>query len=556
MLAALRIKNLALVTDLTLELPPGFQVITGETGAGKSVLLGALGLVLGERADRGAIRSGADQCVVEAVFDITSVRAPIGPWLESGGLEPCEDNQLRIRRTLAATGPNRQFINGSPASLAQLAELGTWLVDLHGPHEHQSLLQPARQLAILDAFGGLAPARESVEAAHRHVLDLQERRRGLSLDGPARQQQLDLLRFQVAEISGARPETGEEERLVAEHERGRNAARLLELAQEALGALDEGESTVLDGLGAVGRALGELGRIDPATADLADRHAQATELLRDLQRELVRYADSVEVDPARLGELEERLDVLRGLRRKYGPSIGEVIAFAETAARRLAEIEGGEEDLARIDAELEAAGKTLREAADRLTAGRKRLLPRLARAVAAELAVLGFPKGAFEAVLVPLQEPGAAGAESVEFLFSPNPGEPPRPLRAIASSGELARVMLALKTVLAAQDDVPVLVFDEVDANVGGETARTVGERLRALASRRQVLCITHLPQVAALADGHHRVVKVVRGDRTESLVATLDTPGRLAELARMLGGGEAATRHARSLLGAGSPAG
>jgi DNA repair protein RecN (Recombination protein N) len=557
MLTSLRIKNLALVADLTVELPPGFTAITGETGVGKSILIGALNLVLGQRADRTLIRAGEDSCSVEAAFDITRLRAPLQAFLEDNGLEPCEDHQLLIKRTFTSAGANRQFINGSPTTLNTLAALGEWLVDIHGPHDHQSLLQPARQLNILDAFGRLEPRREAFGALLRQRGRLAADKAALIVDEKTYAQQLDLLRFQVNEITAAKLQPDEEAQLTAEHSRASNAATLLQLCQSALGVLSEDDPALLAQAGAIGRHLQELARVDPAAAPLATLHAQAVEMLRDLQGEISRYADRLDVDPARLQELEERLDLIHSLKRKYGRSLDEVIAFGDEAKRKLQQLESRDAELARLNAALQRLDTELQHAGNTLTAARRKLVPKLAKAVEKQLADLGFKQSRFDIALTTARPedstsltPSASGFDTVEFQFAPNPGEPPRPLRAIASSGEMARVMLALKTVLADEDEVPVLVFDEVDANVGGETAYAVGGKMRQIARQHQVLCITHLAPVAAAADAHFVVTKSVTGGRTLTDVLALDRKERITELARMLGGqGDAARRHAEALL-------
>lgn len=552
MLSTLRIKNLALVADLTLELRPGFSAITGETGAGKSVILGALNLVLGKRADRGAIRSGADSCTVEAVFEVKNLRAPLPAFLEENGLEPCDDGQLVLKRAFTAAGTNRQFINGSPTTLATLEALGSWLLDLHGPHDHQSLLQTAKQLAILDAYGGLESKRDEYAALVREHGVLAGQKSSLIVDEKTYAQQLDLLRHQVREISDARLQPGEEAEVEAEHRRVSNAARLLELAQSALAALGENEDAVLNSLGAAGRPLQDLVRIDETARPMAELHTQAASILRDLQGELSRYADRVDLDPERLAALEQRLDLIQSLKRKYGASLDDVIAFGEESRGKLAALESRDGELERLNAEIARLKKDITKAGDALSAERRKLLPKLGKAVGTELSALGFKQSRFEAALVserPEDEFSSTGFDRVEFQFAPNPGEPPKPLRAIASSGELARVMLALKTVLADQDSVPVLVFDEVDANVGGETAHAVGEKMAHIAKKHQVLCITHLAPVAAYSANHYVVAKDVKAGRTESRIELLGKTERIEELARMLGGGAAATRHAEELL-------
>jgi DNA repair protein RecN (Recombination protein N) len=558
MLTTLRIKNLALVADLTLELQPGYNVISGETGAGKSILIGALNLVLGERADRTLVRDGADSCLVEAVFEVSGLKAPLKSFLEENGLEPCEDNQLVLKRTFSAAGSNRQFVNGSPATLNALSAIGEWLVDIHGPHDHQSLLHPAKQLAILDAFGGLEKERAAFAALVRQYTALEAEKTVLVVDEKAYAQQLDLLRFQVNEIGNARLQPGEDEQIEQEHQRANNAARLLQLGQAALDLLDEGESSLRQQTGALGRVLQELHRIDAGAAPIVALHEQASGTLNELQSELSRYTDKVDMDPERLQQLEERLNLIHSLKRKYGSTLADVIRFGEEAQRKLTSLEQRDTELARINGELEKVEAGLQQAGRELSGKRRKVIPQLGKAAGKELADLGFKQSKLDVAIATSEKDGAGGAarsaagfDTIEFQFAPNPGEPARPLRAIASSGELARVMLALKTVLAAQDEIPVLVFDEVDANVGGETANAVGEKMRRIAAKRQVLCITHLPQVAAAASSHYLVTKQVKAGRTVSGIELLDRKERITELTRMLGGQtEAARKHAEALLG------
>jgi DNA repair protein RecN (Recombination protein N) len=559
MLTTLRIKNLALVADLTLELQPGYNAISGETGAGKSVLIGALNLVLGGRADRNLVRSGTDNCTVEAVFATGALEAWVGPFLETNGLEPCEGGQLVLKRSLTAGGNNRQYVNGSPSALATLAALGDRLVDIHGPHDHQSLLHPARQLEILDAFGGLAPQRAAFAALVRDRADVVARKTALIVDERTHERLLELLRYQVKEIGDARLCPGEDEVIERDHERARNAARLLEHVQRALSQLSDEEDSVLGRAGSLGRTLVELERLDPGTAEIVALHEQAVALLRDLQAELTRHGDRIDLDMARLQQLEERLNLVHSLKRKYGSTLDEVIAFGDRARQQLESLEGREVELNRLDDVSRRLDTELRRSGQELSARRRKLLVTLERAVMEELADLGFDRSRFEVVLESslsedasraAEAPGTTGFDRVEFQFAPNAGEPSRPLRAIASSGEMARVMLGLKTVLAAQDEVPVLIFDEVDANVGGETAHVVGEKMREIGRRHQVLCITHLAPVAARADTHFVVTKEVRGDRTVTELRQVVGDDRVNELSRMLGGRhDVARQHAEVLL-------
>jgi DNA repair protein RecN (Recombination protein N) len=550
MLSTLRIKNLALVSDLTLQLQPGYNVITGETGTGKSIIIGALNLLLGERADRTLLRAGCDSCAVEAVFDLQQGRAVPPAFFEENGLEPCADNQLILKRVFTTAGANRQFINGSPTTLQVLATLGQELVDMHGPHEHQSLLHPARQLDILDAFAGLTQLRQRFAALARQARQFEELKAALVVDERAYAQQLDLLRFQVNEITQARLQPEEEEKVEQDFQRAGNAARLLELSQEALNLLGEQDDSLLRRAGELGRVLQALQRLDPAAASLLEAHQQAAAAWGELQSALRRYADTVEVEPNRLRQLEERVNLLNTLKRKYGSTLAAVIAFGDDAKKRLQNLEGRDAELARLNAALEKLRAEIRQAGRELSSQRRQAIPKLAKAAMQQLHGLGFQQSRFDALLRTGEDFTASGQDEIEFQFAPNEGEPARPLRAIASSGEMSRVMLALKTVLAAQDEIPVLVFDEIDANVGGETAAVVGEKMARIARRRQVLCITHLPAVAAGASSHYVVTKRTEGGRTLSEITLLDRPGRVRELTRMLGGQtEAARRHAEELL-------
>jgi DNA repair protein RecN (Recombination protein N) len=599
MLTTLRIKNLALVPDLTLELQPGCNVITGETGAGKSIIIGALNLVLGERADRSLIRTGSDSCSVEAVFDVTELQvnqcgapasgtarrdsdskhavpeagapSPLGKYLEENGLEPCEANQLVLKRTFTTGGTNRQFVNGSATTLNVLAAIGEWLVDMHGPHDHQSLLHPAKQLAILDAFGNLEKERAEFGGLVQRRAAFEGEKSALVVDEKTYAQQLDLLRFQVNEISSARLQPGEDEGVEEKFQRASNAAKLLQLSRAALDALDGNDPSLLTQAGAVGRTLQELRRVDAGADALVELHGQAASALRELQSGLSHYAEKVDVDPAQLQRLEERLDLLHSLKRKYGATLAGVIAFGDNAKRRLASLEQRDGELARLNGELQKIDAELLRAGKELSAKRRKIIPQLAKAVGKQLDDLGFRQSKFDvairadsvgdevtglkskesqSLLTSAPTLRQTGFDEIEFQFAPNPGEPAKPLRAIASSGEMARVMLALKTVLAVEDEIPVLIFDEVDANIGGETANAVGEKMKQIAARRQVLCITHLPQVAAPADAHYVVTKQVKDGRTISGIELLGKKERVTELARMLGGqSDAARKHAEALL-------
>ena len=548
-LTSLRIRNLALVEDLEWRIGGGFVAVTGETGSGKSIILGALKLILGERADKGLIRTGADACTVEALFELDD-SATLNPWLEEQGVEPCEGGELILKRTFTRAGTNRQFVNASATTLAVLGQLGDALVDLHGPHDHQSLLSVEKQLDLLDSFAGTDALLREYKTRYRDLNALAAEHAALATSESSLERELDLLRHQAHEIAAAALREDEEAALVSRYHVAANSRRLIELSTQIARRLSDADDALLPGLAELPRLFRELEKLDPATAPLAQAHAAALAGLEETARELERYAGRLDLDPEQLAQLEERVTLLETLKRKYGPSLPEVIAFGEQAAERLRKIESRGEELVRLEREIEAAKCALLAAGEKLSAQRAAAAPKLAADVRRQLHDLGFKKSAFEIALAPLEKPGPHGLEAVEFLFAPNPGEPLKPLKAIASSGEISRVMLAVKTSLAGQDTVGLLVFDEIDANVGGEIAHTVGAKMRSLGERHQVLCITHLPQVAAAAQSQCVVTKEFRDERTHSQLTAVEGEARVEEIARMLGGKSAsALAHARELL-------
>jgi DNA repair protein RecN (Recombination protein N) len=549
LLSLLRIKNLALVEDLEWELTPGFTAITGETGAGKSIIIGALKLLLGERADKSLIRTGAEVCTVEAIFACDDF-SELNARLEESGIEPCAE-ELIVKRTFSLGGSSRHFVNGSPATLGLLKTLGDELVDLHGPHDHQSLLLPERQLALLDGFAHADTALREYQDAFRRLQSLVAEEKALSSAETVREQELDLLRHQVQEIAAAKLEPNEEEEIHNSYRLASNSKRLIELATAISRQLSEIENAVLNQLAETQRLLRELEKIDPGLTESSSAHAAAVIELTEIARTLDRYAEKLDLDPEQLAQLEERVTLLETLKRKYGGSIPEVIAFGERAAERMRKIEGRDTELERLAAEIKEARRKLDRSANALRKARAKAAPKLTENVKRNLADLGFRQSEFEAKLAPNDEPRFSGTDALELLFSPNPGEPLKPLRTIASSGEISRLMLAIKSALAMQDAIPLLVFDEIDANVGGEIAHAVGAKMRTLAEKHQVLCITHLPQVAAAAAAQFVVTKEVASGRTFSQLREVAGKARLEEIARMLGGqSESALKHAATLLG------
>jgi len=555
MLQTLRVKNLALVENVKVDFEPGLNVVTGETGAGKSVLLGALGLVLGERADKGMIRAGADAYGVEAAF-LLADDSEIDTILEDSGLDPCEDGQLVIRRIVSEAGASKNFVNASPTTLQVLKRLGALLVDMHGPHDHQSLLDPAYQLDLLDAFGHLWDEREAYETVYAERRALEEQRAALNIDDEEAARQLDMLAFQVKEIEDAALEEGEEEALEQEHKVVANAQRILELANGIVEALTEGDGAAFAALAEAQRGLEELARLAPDGAAWQDEAKSIAIQIQELSGTVSGYAQSVETDPGRLQWLDDRIALYHTLKRKYDASVPGILAVLEKAKQRLHDLSTRTAQRAELDARIQATTRKLEKVGGTLRNKRVSAGKQLSEAITAALADLGLAHGTFE-VSVSDCEPRATGLDIVDFGFAPNIGEPMRPLKAIASSGEISRVMLAIKAVLAAHDKIPVLVFDEIDANVGGEMGNAVGQKLQGVAEGHQVLCITHLPQVAVHGTTHFRVSKQVGDARTATSIERLDEKARAEEIARMLGGPDLTTvtmQHARELLRAAGP--
>ena len=547
-LSLLRIKNLALVEELEWQIGSGFIAVTGETGAGKSIIIGALQLLLGERADKSLIRTGADLCTVEAVFSGSALQK-LNPQLVEAGIEPCETDII-IKRSFSATGGTRQFINGSPTTLSILKNLGDELVDLHGPHDHQSLLSPETQLSLLDSF---ARAEEQLEEYRKHYRQMQTllaEHTAMNTAETAREQELDLLRHQVAEIRSANLVADEEEEIEKRYKLTSNSKRLIELASAVANKLSEADDSVLSQLAETQRLLRELEKIDSSIAQFSSAHAAAVVEFSEIARALSVYAEKLDLDPEQLAALEQRISLFETLKRKYGGSIAEVIAFGEHAAERMQKIEGRDAELQRLANEIENIRGRMNRAGQALRKLRAKAAPKLSETIQRNLRDLGFRQSEFEAKLTALDEPRPSGFDSVELLFSPNPGEPLKPLRTIASSGEISRLMLAIKSALAAHDAIPLLVFDEIDTNVGGEIAHAVGTKMQTLGRDHQVICITHLPQVAASASSHFVVTKDVTRGRTFSNLREVTGKSRQEEIARMLGGkSESALKLAATLL-------
>lgn len=547
MLSVLRIQNLALVDQLVWEVGSGLVGVTGETGAGKSVIVGALKLVLGERADKGLIRTGESACTVEAVFDLADTSA-IDVALEGAGLSGCEDGQLIVRRVVGEKG-NRQFVNDAPATLNLLKALADRLVDLHGPGEQQSLHSVERQLGMLDAYADADKELLAYRAIWREFVQAREDYEELKSSEEAGDAELELLRHKLSEIERADIKLEEVAGLEERYQQVSNGARLAELAGETAGLL-AGESGVVGRLGEVQRLARELERLDAGNEERFAGLESALMELEELESGLKDYLAELEIDPSEARDLEEKVDLLESLKRKYGPTLEEVVAAGESAATRLDAMENRGERLSELRTTMVEAQAKVQAKGKELSRSRKRGAPRLSKEVKSHLRDLGFKQAEFEAILEKRKEPGPHGLEEVEFQFGPNPGEPLKPLRKVGSSGELARVMLAVKSSLAEKDQTPLMVFDEIDANVGGEVAAAVGRKMAGLGEAHQVVSITHFPQVAAVAANHYLVEKVVEKGRTFSRLREVSGKERVGELVRMLGGGgKEAASMARKLL-------
>ena len=535
MLRFLRIRQLAVIDAVEVEFGPGFNVLTGETGAGKSMLVGAVGLLLGGRATGDLVRTGEDTATVEAIF-------------ESGGEE------VLVRRELTAQGRSRAFINGTLATATALRELSSQLVELHGQHEHHTLLDPSTHLGVVDGFGGLAALAARTQSSFDALCasrDALARLRAAIADREARQ---DLIAFQLGELDRAALKPGEDDELSAQRTILANAEHIERLCAESYASLYERDDAILAALGQVWRRVGELAAIDPQFAPYIEARDGIKSQLEDLALFLRRYADGVEASPAALQRIEERLALIERLKRKYGPALADVLGRREALRRDLAEMEGGETRVGELQREFESTRAAYLEAAGALSEARRRAAAALSRQLQAALAELAMERSRIELRFadsaVPETDWTGNGVDVAEFYVSTNPGEDLRPLARIVSGGELSRLMLAIKTLAATSrhgfsesDDrppsasAPGLIFDEVDAGIGGRVADVVGRRLRGLGSAFQVLCITHLPQIAAYADTHFQIEKQVSRGRTRTTVERLDETGRIEELSRMLGG-------------------
>ncbi len=550
MLETLRIENYALIDEVEVEFRPGFNVLTGETGAGKSIVVGALNLVLGARAASGTVRKGAKNARVEALFRLPSPSPRLAALLDEHGIE-LEEGTLLLARTVSREGRSRAYAGGALTPIAVLSAIGDELVDLHGQHEHQSLLKPERQLELLDAFGHGEDAARAVSAQVAELRRLEHEIAALERDDRDRLRQMEFLRFEVNEIDAAGLVAGEEEKLETRLNRITHAERIFGLAGQACAVLYENEaSSAIDAIDAGARALDELAEIDAGFRPLANELAEARGKVEAVASELRGHTQAIEFDPAELEELNQRKVELAALKRKYGGSVDEMLAYRDKAAQELANYEARDERLEtwRQDAAARA-GKAQKEA-EKLAKKRRNAARKLDKEVCAALQGLGMKGARFESRLERI-ELCANGLDRVIFLIAANAGEDLKPLRQVASGGEVSRIMLALKAVFADADRIPSLIFDEIDAGVGGGVARMVAGRLGELAQSHQVVCVTHIAQIAATAGTHFTVSKTTGGKRTLTQVCAVEDAAREEELARLLDGSlsEVSLEHARALL-------
>ena len=550
MLTELQIENLALVDKIHLEFGPGLNVITGETGAGKSVLMGALNLLLGGRADKTVIRDGAEACVVEAIFRLEKP-AIVNALLAEADANLCEDGQLLVRRVLKSDGANQQKVNNSSVTLKVLKQLGERLLDMHGPHDHQSLLRPDAQLRLLDDFGDTDTVFKPYQTAYLALQEIESRISALHGLGDDAQDQIELLMYRVKEMEEADLQEGEEEAVREEHGNAIHAQDRAAIGQGLSEALTDSEGCAIDGLRAAISILQGTDKFMPEAAKWREDLQQTFNQVQELSAVVAQDLQGADADPERLSWLDRRLAVYFDTKKKYGGSVEAVLENLEQSRQRLHDLENREAQIEKLEAKSASVLEQVRQAGSKLHKVRQSAAKKLAVAITQELQSLGFAKGRFEIEVVAC-DPKASGMAEVEFGFAPNPGEAMRPLRAIASSGEMSRVMLAAKAILARHDHVPVQVFDEIDANIGGETGSAVGKKLAEVGQSHQIMCITHLPQVAIYGVAHYAVSKGEQNGRTITQVRPLEAQERVDEIARMLGGRDLTSvtvDHAREML-------
>ncbi len=544
----LTVRDFGIIEELHLDLEPGFTAITGETGAGKSMLVSAMALLLGARADTSAIRTGSERATIEGAFRVPEAKVA---HLERLGLDTSEPLVV-VRRILHSSGRHRAFVNGSPVTASTLREVTAGLMDISSQHEHQSLTRPETALDALDVFSGHGGLARRVQSAYEALSRARGELAALVDAATNREARLDYLRFQVQEIIDFAPREGEDQALVARRDRLRNAVRLVEAAARCVSMLYEAEGSAVELLARAEAEVASMAEVDQELAGLVTSLLEARLAVEDVALRLRDYGSELDTDPASLDEVEARLVGLQRLLRKHGPTVEDLLASLRSMQEEIATLESSDDRAEELRREVARLRDEYLALARDLSRSRREAAGRFTREVERILARLGMPRATLAFEFEGLDEPGPRGLERVELLFGPNPGEAPRPLRKIASGGELSRAMLAMKRVLASVDPVPTYLYDEVDTGVGGPVAAAIGDLLREAGESRQVLCITHNPQVAARAHHHVTVLKETVGDRTVSKIVPLGHQERVMELARMLGGASptmATIEHAKELL-------
>ncbi len=565
MLKKLIVKDYALIEALEVEFSPGLTILTGETGAGKSILIGALGLVLGERADTDSVRSGAKSAMVEAEFYLKGYNAVKNIFAE---LEMDWFDELLIRREVASTGKSRAFINDSPVTLASLKRIGDAVLDMHGQHEHQSLLYEDRHLDYLDGYARTWPERTQVSELFQQYQKIKSELEALRTREQLTKEKLDLYSFQIKEIESATLAEGEEEGLESQRTILENSEKLSALASESYQLLYQQDGAITEQFSALEKSVEEISGIDSRLESTLKAVTSVNDQIEEIARDLRKYRDGISFDPQRLEEIRNRLDLIRTLKKKYAGrerSITAVLAHHARIRSEVDSVEHGEEQIQKLENDLEAKRQELEKSCLGLSAKRQNAARKMSKEVVTQLKDLGMEKASFKVAVSQIEDPAgltvdnkkrfkteSSGIDLVRFLISPNPGEDLKPLAKIASGGEISRVMLAIKTILSEADAVPVLVFDEIDAGIGGRIAEAVGVKLKEISSARQVLCITHLPQIASLAKSHFLVSKDEQKGRTITSVNALSEKEKIEEIARMLGGSkitDTTLSHAREML-------
>lgn len=566
MLKKLIVKDYALMDSLEVEFTPGLNILTGETGAGKSILIGALGLVLGERADTDSVRSGAKSAIVEAEFSLKDFAAAKKIF---GELDIDWSDDLLIRREVSSAGKSRAFINDSPVTLANLKKIGDAVLDMHGQHEHQSLLYEEKHLDYLDGYARTWPERILTGELFQQHQKIKSELEALRTREQLTKEKLDLYSFQIKEIESAALAEGEEEGLESEKTILENSEKLSALASESYQLLYQQDGAITEQFSALEKSVEEISGIDSRMESTQKAITSVNDQIEEIARDLRKYRDGISFDPARLEEIRNRLDLIRTLKKKYAGrenSIPAVLAHHARIKSEVDSVEHGEEQIQKLENDLEAKRQQLEKSCLSLSAKRQDAAKKMSKEVVTQLNDLGMEKASFKVAVSQIEDPAgltvdnkkrfkteSSGIDLVRFLISPNPGEDLKPLAKIASGGEISRVMLAIKTILSEADAVPVLVFDEIDSGIGGRIAEAVGIKLKEISSARQVLCITHLPQIASLAKSHFLVSKEEQKGRTVTSVNVLSEKEKIEEIARMLGGSkitDTTLSHAKEMLG------